>query len=120
MGIRNCQIGQWVGSGRLRARTRWTWGIRRRAFRACVGWGPRRMLVAGEAPATGDGRGGGMAGKLVGRTVREIAEAVRTGSATPADAVREHLEQIDALNDRVGAFLRVRRDAALTEADAVA
>ncbi len=61
-----------------------------------------------------------MAGKLVGKTAVEIAEAVRTGSATPSDAVRDHLEQIDALNERVGAFLRIRRDAALSEAEAVA
>jgi amidase len=60
-----------------------------------------------------------MAGKLVGRTAGEIAEAVRTGTATPADAVREHLEQIDSLNGRVGAFLRVRHDAAAAEAEAV-
>jgi amidase len=60
-----------------------------------------------------------MAGKLVGRTATEIAEAVRSGSATPGDAVREHLDQIDALNDRVGAFLRIRRERALAEADAV-
>jgi amidase len=61
-----------------------------------------------------------MAGKLVGRTAGEIAEAVRSGSATPLDAVREHLEQIAALNDQVGAFLRVRREPALAEAEAVA
>jgi amidase len=60
-----------------------------------------------------------MAGKLVGRTAREIAEAVRSGGATPGDAVREHLEQIEALNDRVGAFVRIRRDRALAEADAL-
>jgi len=61
-----------------------------------------------------------MAGKLVGSTAGAIAEAVRTGAATPSDAVREHLEQIEALNDRVGAFLRVRHDKALAEAEAVA
>jgi amidase len=61
-----------------------------------------------------------MTAKLVGRTAGEIADAVRTGAATPGDVVRAHLEQIDALNDRVGAFLRVRRELALAEADAVA
>ncbi|HXJ66728.1 MAG TPA: amidase family protein, partial [Actinomycetota bacterium] len=61
-----------------------------------------------------------MAGKLVGETAGEIAEAVRSGAATPADAVREHLEQIDAMNNEVGAFLRLRREQALAEADAVA
>ncbi len=61
-----------------------------------------------------------MAGRLVGRTAGEIAEAVRTGSATPADAVREHLEQIESLNGRVGAFVRLRGERALAEAEAVA
>ena len=60
-----------------------------------------------------------MAGKLVGKTVAEIAEAVRSGTATPADAVREHLEQIDELGPRVGAFVRVRRESALAEAEAI-
>jgi amidase len=61
-----------------------------------------------------------VAGKLVGKTVGEIAEAVRSGSATPVDAVSQHLEQIASLDDRVGAFVRVRRERALAEADAVA
>ena len=60
-----------------------------------------------------------MAGKLVGKTMGEIAEAVRSGSATPSDAAREHLEQIEQLNGRVGAFVRVRKDKALAEAEAV-
>lgn len=58
-------------------------------------------------------------GTWVGRTVREIAAAVRAGSASPQEVTREHLDQIDRLDTRVGAFVRVRHERAATEAEAL-
>src|SRR4051794_41480116 len=52
----------------------------------------------------------------VGRTATELAEAVRTGELTAVEVVRAHLAQIDAVDNRIGAFRVVRREAALTEA----
>ncbi|MFG2309330.1 amidase [Streptomyces sp. NPDC048566] len=54
-----------------------------------------------------------------GRTATEIAVAVREGRVTPREVVAEHLERIDRLDHRVGAFRRVRAEAALAEADAL-
>ncbi len=59
-------------------------------------------------------------GKWVGRTVREIAAAVQGGSVTPAGVTGEHIEQIAALDGRVGAFVTVLGDSAVTEAEALA
>ena len=56
----------------------------------------------------------------VGRTVREIAAAVQAGSVTPQEMTREHLEQIDRYQARVGAFVRVRHERAGVEAEQVA
>jgi amidase len=56
----------------------------------------------------------------VGRTVGEIAGAVRAGTVTPQEVTRQHLEQIDRLDARVGAFVRVRDEKAAAEAEAVA
>ena len=53
----------------------------------------------------------------VGRTVGEIAQAVRDGAADPTEVTRQHLEQIDRLDGRIGAFVRVRRERALAEAE---
>ena len=58
--------------------------------------------------------------RLVGRTATDLAEAVRAGAVSPVETVREHLDQIEALDDRLGAFVRVRREAALAEAERVA
>ncbi|MCX5250945.1 amidase family protein [Streptomyces sp. NBC_00201] len=56
----------------------------------------------------------------VGRTAAEIAAAVREKRATPREVVAEHLERIERLDARVGAFRVVRARAALAEADEVA
>ncbi|MFR0355774.1 amidase [Streptomyces sediminimaris] len=56
----------------------------------------------------------------VGRTAAEIAAAVREKRATPREVVAEHLERIERIDPRVGAFRVVRARAALAEADAVA
>ncbi|MEW2300552.1 amidase [Streptomyces sp. NPDC006655] len=56
----------------------------------------------------------------VGRTAAEIAAAVREKRVTPRQVVTEHLERIARLDGRIGAFRKVRADAALAEADEVA
>ncbi|KPI18486.1 Amidase [Actinobacteria bacterium OK074] len=56
----------------------------------------------------------------VGRSATEIAAAVREKRATPREVVAEHLARIDRFDVRVGAFRRVRAEAALAEADEVA
>lgn len=56
---------------------------------------------------------------LVGLPAAEIAARVRTGEITAVDVVRAHLDHIEAVDARVGAFRVVRRDAALAEAAAV-
>jgi amidase len=53
------------------------------------------------------------------RTAQEIAGAVRAGSVSAVDVVREHLARIDAQDLRLGAFRAVRRDTALAEAAAI-
>jgi amidase len=55
----------------------------------------------------------------VGRTAVEIAAAVRAGDARARDIVAEHLDRIGKLNAELGAFVRVRTEAALKEADEV-
>ncbi|WP_328505518.1 amidase [Streptomyces sp. NBC_00391] len=56
----------------------------------------------------------------VGRTAAEIAAAVREKRVTPREVVAGHLARIEALDGRVGAFRKVRAEAALAEADEVA
>ena len=56
----------------------------------------------------------------VGRTAAEIAAAVREKRVTPREVVAEHLDRIERLDARVGAFRVVRAQAALAEADEVA
>jgi amidase len=56
----------------------------------------------------------------VGCTVQEIAEGVRSGSVAPQEVIEQHLDQIDRLEPRVGAFVRVRAERARAEAEAVA
>src|SRR5689334_24851438 len=53
------------------------------------------------------------------RTAAEIAAAVREKRTTPREVVAEHLARIEQLDGRVGAFRRVRTDAAPAEADEV-
>ncbi|MFE7900980.1 amidase [Streptomyces sp. NPDC057424] len=55
-----------------------------------------------------------------GRTAAEISAAVREKRVTPREVVAEHLDRIERLDARVGAFRAVRAEAALAEADEVA
>ena len=52
----------------------------------------------------------------VGWTAGEIAAAVRSGTVSPVDVVRQHLERVALRDPRIGAFQRVRGEAALHEA----
>ncbi|GGW97571.1 amidase [Streptomyces lomondensis] len=54
-----------------------------------------------------------------GRTAAEISAAVREKRVTPREVVAEHLARIERFDGRVGAFRRVRAEAALAEADEV-
>ena len=56
---------------------------------------------------------------LVGLPAAEIAARVRSGEITAVDVVRAHLDHIEAVDGRIGAFRVVRREAALAEAAAV-
>src|SRR3954469_1347232 len=55
----------------------------------------------------------------VGRSAAEIAAAVRAGEVTAQEVVRDHLSRIAALDGDIGAFVRVRHEAALREAGEV-
>jgi amidase len=61
----------------------------------------------------------GRAAATVGLPATEIARLVRSGEVTAVDVVRAHLEHLDAVEARVGAFRVVRREAALAEAHAI-
>ena len=56
---------------------------------------------------------------VVGLPAVEIAERVRAGTLSAVDVVRAHLEHIEAVDARIGAFRVVRTEAALAEAAAV-
>lgn len=71
---------------------------------------------SGQSPSP---RGADGASWTVGLPAGEIAELVRSGEVTAVDVVRAHLDHIDAVDARVGAFRVVRREAALAEAHAV-
>jgi amidase len=53
-------------------------------------------------------------------TAAEIAGAVRAGAVSPVEVVRACLERIAAQDPQIGAFQRVRGEAALREAEALA
>ncbi|MFG3009339.1 amidase [Streptomyces cinerochromogenes] len=55
----------------------------------------------------------------VGRSAVEIAAAVREKRVTPREVVAGHLARIERLDGRIGAFRKVRAEAALAEADAL-
>ncbi|GAA2227057.1 amidase [Streptomyces nogalater] len=55
-----------------------------------------------------------------GRSAAEIAAAVRAKRVTPREVVAGHLARIERLDGRIGAFRKVRAEAALAEADEVA
>src|SRR3712207_5193869 len=59
------------------------------------------------------------ASRVVGLPAVEIAALVRSGEVTAVDVVRAHLDHIDAVDARVGAFRVVRREEALAEAHAI-
>jgi amidase len=56
---------------------------------------------------------------LVGRTAVQLAAAVRGGDVSPSEVLRAHLAQIDALEARVGAFVRRMDEKAVAEAAAL-
>jgi amidase len=59
------------------------------------------------------------ASRAVGLPAVEIAALVRAGEVTAVDVVRAHLDHIDAVDTRIGAFRVVRREEALAEAHAI-
>ena len=61
-----------------------------------------------------------MAGRFVGDTAVGISAAVRSGRATPAEVLEEHLERIAALDPGLGAFALVRTEEVRAEATALA
>jgi amidase len=61
----------------------------------------------------------GPAAATVGLTAVEIARLVRSGEVPAVDVVRAHLDHIDVVDARIGAFRVVRREAALAEAHAI-
>jgi amidase len=54
---------------------------------------------------------------LIGATAVDLARRVRDGDVTPVDVVRAHLDHIEQLDGRIGAFQLVRRERALAEAE---
>ena len=60
-----------------------------------------------------------VAARTVGLPATEIARLVRSGEVTAVDVVRAHLDHIDAVDARIGAFRVLRREAALAEAHAI-
>ncbi|GGW46884.1 putative amidase AmiB2 [Streptomyces lucensis JCM 4490] len=59
-------------------------------------------------------------GNWAGRSAAEIADAVRAKRVAPREVVAEHLARIERYDGRIGAFRKVRGQAALAEADEVA
>ena len=55
----------------------------------------------------------------VGLPATEIARLVRSGEVTAVSVVRAHLDHIEAVDTRIGAFRVLRREAALAEAHAI-
>jgi amidase len=60
-----------------------------------------------------------MAGGYVGETAVAIAAAVRAGRVSPTEVLEEHLERIDALDGRLGAFRLLRTAEVRAEARAL-
>ena len=71
------------------------------------------MDASGGRPGARGGRG------AVGLPASEIAALVRSGEVPAADVVRAHLDHIEEVDPRIGAFRTVRHEAALAEARAV-
>src|SRR5208282_3777542 len=60
-----------------------------------------------------------MHSELTGMTAAELAAAIAAGETSAVDVARAHLDRIDAVDERVRAFLHVAPDAALAAAAAV-
>ncbi len=56
---------------------------------------------------------------LVGQTAVALSEQVRAGLVSARQVVEEHLDHLEAVDGKLGAFTGVRREAALREAEAV-
>ena len=56
---------------------------------------------------------------LIGRRAVELAEDVRAGRVSARQVVEEHLDHLEKVDAYLGAFVLVRREAALREAEAV-
>lgn len=56
---------------------------------------------------------------LVGQTAITLSEQVRAGRVGARQVVEEHLDHLEAVDGKLGAFVLVRREAALREAEAV-
>lgn len=56
---------------------------------------------------------------VVGRTATDLAAQVRAGELHAVDVVRAHLDHLAQVEHRLGAFVGVRRRAALADAEAV-
>ena len=57
--------------------------------------------------------------QLVGQSATTLARAVRDGEVTAVEVVRAHLDHLAAVEHRLGAFVSVRRRAALEDAETV-
>jgi amidase len=55
--------------------------------------------------------------ELVGRSAADLAAAVRTGEVSALAVVRAHIDQLAAVEHRLGAFVSTRRRRALEEAE---
>src|SRR6478672_6154954 len=60
-----------------------------------------------------------VAAGTVGLPATEIARLVRSGEVTAVSVVQAHLDHIEAVDARIGAFRVLRREAALAEAHAI-
>src|SRR5688500_12963304 len=76
-------------------------------------------LDSGSPGSTSAGSTAAVTPAVVGLSAVEIAARVRSGALSAVDVVRAHLEHIEAVDARIGAFRVVRRAAALIEAAAV-
>ena len=57
--------------------------------------------------------------QLVGRTATDLAARVRAGEVSAVEVTRAHLDHLAAVEHRLGAFVSVRRRAALEDAEAL-
>lgn len=73
--------------------------------------------ASGPTPGAAGVPGSGMLGAgMLGRTARDIAEAVRTGRCSAATVARAHLDHLAAVEPRLRAYVRVLHADALADA----